>query len=188
MMNSIERNVMLPIILARAIYLSELASLLHWSLPDNTALESVFMCYLQLSSVLCLLVVLTDVASAWYGTVTFHSKAYFKGSSYPWGISETQRCYNLACWDNKASSVKWEGLPKTGSFNGKARIAFFTGKDCTGDSRDWPTDGVINGKKGNYPQDFTLDGINDAVTSFIVWETTKKTTNGKALPCPWGTS
>uniref|UniRef100_H3GPH3 3-hydroxyacyl-CoA dehydrogenase NAD binding domain-containing protein n=1 Tax=Phytophthora ramorum TaxID=164328 RepID=H3GPH3_PHYRM len=112
----------------------------------------------------------------------------FEGATYPWGISKTQRCYNLSCWDNRASSVKWEGLPTSGSFSGKSRIAFFTGKDCTGDSRDWPTDGYINDKKGNYPMDFTLDGINDGISSFIVWETSKRITNGKDTPCPWGTS
>ncbi|ETI42010.1 hypothetical protein F441_12749 [Phytophthora nicotianae CJ01A1] len=137
---------------------------------------------------ICILGFLANLASAWYGTVTFYSDVYFKGSTYPWGISKTQRCYNLACWDNRASSVKWEGLPTKGSFNGESRIAFFTGKDCTGDSRDWPTDGYINDIKGNYPQDFTLDKINDAVSSFIIWESSKKITNGKDTPCPWGTS
>ncbi|KAG2766570.1 hypothetical protein PC129_g11541 [Phytophthora cactorum] len=98
----------------------------------------------------------------------------------------TQRCYNLGCFNDKASSVKWEGLPTTGAFNGQSRIAFFTGKECTGDSRDWPTDGVINDKEGNYPMDFSLDGINDAISSFMIWETSKKATNGQDLPCPWG--
>ncbi|KAL3669388.1 hypothetical protein V7S43_005784 [Phytophthora oleae] len=132
--------------------------------------------------VFCTLAFLGNVVSAWYGTVTFYSDVYFKGPTYPWGISKSQRCYNLACWDNRASSVKWEGLPTKGSFNGKSRIAFFTEKDCKGDSRDWPT------YEGNYPQDFTLDKINDDVSSFIVWETSKKTTNGRDTPCPWGTS
>ncbi|KAG2815649.1 hypothetical protein PC119_g14174 [Phytophthora cactorum] len=100
----------------------------------------------------------------------------------------TQRCYNLGCFNDKASSVKWEGLPTTGAFNGQSRIAFFTGKECTGDSRDWPTDGVINDKEGNYPMDFSLDGINDAISSFMIWETSKKATNGQDLPCPWGLS
>ncbi|EGZ07345.1 hypothetical protein PHYSODRAFT_528482 [Phytophthora sojae] len=134
------------------------------------------------------LLLLVNSVSAWYGTVTFYQDVEFKGSKYEWGISKTHRCYNLACWDNRASSVKWDGLPTVGSFDGKARIAFFTGKDCTGDSRDWPTNGVINGKKDNYPMDFTLDKINDAVSSFIVWEYGKKISNGIATPCPWGTS
>ncbi|KAH7482023.1 hypothetical protein KRP22_012427 [Phytophthora ramorum] len=130
----------------------------------------------------------SSFATAWYGTVKFYADVEFEGATYPWGISKTQRCYNLSCWDNRASSVKWEGLPTSGSFSGKSRIAFFTGKDCTGDSRDWPTDGYINDKKGNYPMDFTLDGINDGISSFIVWETSKRITNGKDTPCPWGTS
>ncbi|OWZ21194.1 hypothetical protein PHMEG_0004287 [Phytophthora megakarya] len=61
-------------------------------------------------------------------------------------------------------------LPKTGNFNDKSRIAIFIGKDCTGDSHDWPTDGVINDMKDNYPM--TSDN--------------KKLTNGKETPCMWG--
>ncbi|KAG2766571.1 hypothetical protein PC129_g11542 [Phytophthora cactorum] len=129
---------------------------------------------------------LANSASAWSGLVTFYENAEFGGSKYEWNITETQLCYNLACFDNKASSVKWEGLPKTGNFHGKSRIAFFTGHDCGDDSRDWPTDGVINGKKDNYPMDFSLDGIDDAVSSFIIWEDNKKLTNGKETPCLWG--
>lgn len=131
-------------------------------------------------------VLLINCTSAWNGTVTFYKNVEFDGSEYAWAITETQLCYNLACFDNKASSVKWHGLPKTGNFNGNSRIAFFTARDCTGDSRDWPTDGVTNGKKDNYPMDFTLDGINDAVSSFIIWEDNKKLTNGKETLCPWG--
>ncbi|ETI41999.1 hypothetical protein F441_12771 [Phytophthora nicotianae CJ01A1] len=123
---------------------------------------------------------LSNSASAWSGLVTFYENVEFAGSKYEWNITETQLCYNLACFDNKASSVKWDGLPKTGNFHGKSRIAFFTGKDCSGDSRDWPTD------EDNYPMDFTLDGINDAVSSFIIWEDNKKLTNGKETPCLWG--
>ncbi|KAK1930468.1 hypothetical protein P3T76_014139 [Phytophthora citrophthora] len=133
--------------------------------------------------VFCTLTFLNNVVSAWYGTVTFYSDVDFDGPKYPWGISKTQQCYNLSCWDNRASSVKWEGLPKKGSFDGKSRIAFFTEKNCKGDIRHWPTD-----VDGHYPKDFTLDGVNDAVTSFMVWETSKKITNGRVTPCPWGTS
>ncbi|KAF1779625.1 hypothetical protein GQ600_3117 [Phytophthora cactorum] len=35
------------------------------------------------------------------------------GPEFPWGITQTQRCYNLGCFNDKASSVKWEGLPTT---------------------------------------------------------------------------
>ncbi|POM62394.1 hypothetical protein PHPALM_28456 [Phytophthora palmivora] len=128
---------------------------------------------------------LTEAVLAWTGQVTFYQNAEFSGSEYEWNITETQLCYNLACFNNKASSVKWGGLPKTGNFNGKSRIAFFTGRDCAGDSRDWPTDGMINDKKDNYPMDFSLDDIDDAVSSFIVWEDNKKLTNGKETPCRW---
>ncbi|KAH7482015.1 hypothetical protein PRNP1_010647 [Phytophthora ramorum] len=149
---------------------------------------------MRIPAVMCIVVTillltfLANSVSAWNATVTFYKNAEFEGSAYAWGITETQLCYNLSCFDNKASSVKWTGLPETGSFDGKSRIAFFTGKDCTGDHRDWPTDGVINGKKDNYPMDFTLDGIDDSVSSFVVWEDNKKLTNGKETPCPWATT
>jgi hypothetical protein len=129
------------------------------------------------------LLLLTNMASAWYGTVTFYQDVDFDGSKYPWGISKSQRCYNLACWNEKASSVKWEGLPSKGVFDDEARIAFFTDKDCKGDVRHWPTD--VN---GHYPKDFTLDFVNDKVTSFMVWETSQKVTRGRDTPCPWGTN
>ncbi|KAF4128089.1 hypothetical protein GN958_ATG22742 [Phytophthora infestans] len=122
---------------------------------------------------------LAKSTSAWSGLVTFYEDVEFDGAKHEWNITETQLCYNLACFDDKASSVKWEGLPKIGGFHGKSRIAFFTGQDCSGKSRNWTTDGVVNGKKDNYPMDFSLDGINDAVSSFIIWEDNKKLTNGK---------
>ncbi|EGZ07356.1 hypothetical protein PHYSODRAFT_306553 [Phytophthora sojae] len=113
------------------------------------------------------------VASAWNVTVTFYKNAEFKGASYAWTITETQLCYNLACFDNQASSVKWEGIPALGEFKGKSLIAFFTGHGCKKDSRDWPTDGVINGIKDNYPMNFGLDGIDDAVSSLLSGRTTR---------------
>ncbi|KAE8898980.1 hypothetical protein PF005_g21483 [Phytophthora fragariae] len=116
--------------------------------------------------------------------VTFYADVNFEGFYVEWDMAETQMCTNLACYDNRASSVKWEGLPTVGSFSGKARIAFFTRENCTGDSRDWPTDAHVNGIKGNYPSDFTLDGINDAVMSFMIWQDDKKISNGIYTPCP----
>jgi len=126
---------------------------------------------------------LANVVSAWYGTVTFYEDVGFEGQSYPWDVWKTQHCYNLACWDNKASSVKWKNLPSKGSLHGESRIAFYTDKDCKGDVRHWPTE--VN---GHYAEDLTLDGVNDKVTSFMIWETSKSVTNGYDLPCPWGTS
>ncbi|KAG6616991.1 uncharacterized protein IUM83_04759 [Phytophthora cinnamomi] len=128
------------------------------------------------------LLLLGGQVSAWNGEVTFYSDVKFEGPKYHWGFSKAQRCFNLACWDNRALSVKWKGLPTVGSFSGKARIAFYVGQNCTGDSRDWSTN------EDNYPQDFTLDGINNAVSSFAVWQYGKKISNGQITPCPWGTS
>ncbi|KAG7385925.1 hypothetical protein PHYBOEH_008858 [Phytophthora boehmeriae] len=129
------------------------------------------------------LALLTNFVSAWYGTVKFYQDVEFEGNTFPWGISKTQRCYNLSCWNDKASSIKWSGLPTKGSFDGKSRIAFFTGKDCTGESREWATD-----QDDDSPKDLTQDGINDKVSSFIIWESNRKISNGIDTPCPWGTN
>jgi hypothetical protein len=129
------------------------------------------------------LLLLANIVSAWYGTVTFFQDVDFKGSEYPYGISQSQRCFQLSCWDNKASSVKWEGLPSSGIYGGKARIAFYTDKYCRGKVRHWPTD-----IDGYYPEDLTLDSLNDQGTSFMVWETSRIVKNGRERPCPWGTN
>ncbi|OWY94410.1 hypothetical protein PHMEG_00035874 [Phytophthora megakarya] len=147
------------------------------------------MSFFSLTIVTFVFAFLINSASAWYGTVTFYQDVEFKGSTYPWGISKTQRCYNLACWDNKASSVKWKGLPSKGSFSDKSRIAFYTDGNCKGDVRHWPTDAADDdGDTGHYPKDFTLDFVNDKITSFMVWEKSQKVTNGYSTPCPWGTN
>ncbi|RLN95833.1 hypothetical protein BBJ28_00000715 [Nothophytophthora sp. Chile5] len=70
-----------------------------------------------------------------------------------------------------------------GAFESQSRLAVFAGPDCTGTSRDWPADGFINGEKDNYPLDFMIDGINDDVSSFMVWESNKKIINGIDSPC-----
>jgi hypothetical protein len=134
-------------------------------------------------AILLLVHLLFSTTLAWSGKVTFYKNANFEGLAYEWPVTETQLCYNLSCFDNKASSIKWEGLPAFGQFKRTSRIAFFTGRDCTGESRDWPTDGVINGKKENYPLDLAIDGIDDAISSFVIWEDNKKLTNGKITPC-----
>lgn len=135
-----------------------------------------------LTQFLLFALLLGNSVSVMHGTVTFYADVNFEGFDVDWDISHTQRCYNLACWNNQASSVKWNSLPMTGSFSGKARIAFFTRQNCTGDSRDWPTDALVNGTEGNYPSDFTLDGINDAVMSFIIWQDSKKISDDIFFP------
>ncbi|RLN96533.1 hypothetical protein BBJ28_00003465 [Nothophytophthora sp. Chile5] len=140
------------------------------------------------AAIVSIVVLFFDFVSAWYGEVTFYHDIYFDNVKYPWGINISQKCFNLSCFNDKASSIKWEGLPNTGSFDGKSRIAFYTGRDCTGTSRDWPTDAYTNNVKNNYPEDLSLDGINDDISSFMVWETSKNIVNGIMTPCPWGTN
>ncbi|RLN89919.1 hypothetical protein BBJ28_00023930 [Nothophytophthora sp. Chile5] len=106
---------------------------------------------------------------AWKGKVHFFADPNF-GATHGEAIylvSASQKCYNLDKFNDKISSVQWSGLVLKGnnSADGKARIAFFTNMDCGGFVRAWHTE------EKNFPTNFELDGINDAVSSFMIWET-----------------
>ncbi|KAG3096243.1 hypothetical protein PI124_g15769 [Phytophthora idaei] len=83
-------------------------------------------------------------------------------------------CYTFKCeyggsLDNSITSAKWHGLPEHGAFfrDGDATINFYTGLDCKGEHESW----LINTQskeKLYFPENFRLDGINDAISSFKV--------------------
>lgn len=84
-------------------------------------------------------------------------------------------CYNFVCdkLDNTITSAKWHGLPKKGSlFNGgDAVISFITDKDCNGgEVRRW-TINTQSKTEPNFPTNFQLDGIDNSISSFKVWNT-----------------
>ncbi|KAL3669371.1 nucleoside transmembrane transporter activity protein [Phytophthora oleae] len=84
---------------------------------------------------------------------------------------QTDTCYKLACStiDNVVTPAKWSGLPDTGStFKSSVNIIlFFTGTDCHSKFRAWPV--VMQSDDSKYfPENFRLDGINDAISSFLV--------------------
>ncbi|KAF1791367.1 hypothetical protein GQ600_10067 [Phytophthora cactorum] len=46
-------------------------------------------------------------------------------------------CLTTQVSRHRATSAKWSDIVKWGAFDGKSRIAFYTGKDCTGTVKDW---------------------------------------------------
>ncbi|KAG2766604.1 hypothetical protein PC129_g11553 [Phytophthora cactorum] len=82
-------------------------------------------------------------------------------------------CYTFKCeygdsLDNSITSAKWHGLPEHGAFfrDGDAIINFYTGLDCKGEHESWLI--KTQSKKLYFPENFRLDGINDAISSFKV--------------------
>jgi hypothetical protein len=124
---------------------------------------------------------LLEVVSAWSGSVTFYDNTAHddSGGSYKYIIDDSQQCINLSCYNDRASSVKWKNLVNWGAFDDGARIAFYTGKDCTGKVRDWPMD-----PPNGYPDNFKTDGVDNEISSFMIWQFNKDK-KGTALPCPW---
>lgn len=137
---------------------------------------------LLLASMLLLSSPSPSAAEDFYGYVRFYDYAKFSksGPEYWYYTSDSNYCINLSCFDNKATSVEWDNLPSAGADDdGTAKIAFFTGKNCTGDKREWTVEDE------DYPYDFSIDGIDNDISSFIIYET-GRTSKGNVLPCPWG--
>ncbi|KAL4117956.1 hypothetical protein KRP22_012433 [Phytophthora ramorum] len=119
--------------------------------------------------------------TAWSGTVTFYNNVWHddSGGKYSYHIDDSQQCINLSCYNDRATSAKWSDIVKWGAFDGKSRIAFYTGKDCTGTVRDWDIE-----HPDGYPGNFFLDGIDNDISSFMIWQFSKDK-KGTTLPCPW---
>lgn len=134
---------------------------------------------LLLSLVLLLSLSITTAEEDFYGYVRFFDGPKFTGESYYFYTSDSQYCINLNCFDDKATSVDWEDLPIKGTVDDdwKAKIAFFTGWDCTGTKREWSIMDL------EYPRDLSIDGIDNDISSFIIYETSRES-KGNILPCP----
>ncbi|ETL44526.1 hypothetical protein L916_05247 [Phytophthora nicotianae] len=100
------------------------------------------------------------------GVLTFWDGANFTGQKmqiHRWFMGQT--CYNDHV--RQPSSITWENLPTTGFFDGKSKIAFYTKEDCKGIVRAWFT------TEKDFPTNLTIDGINDSIQSFMVWQLNK---------------
>jgi hypothetical protein len=115
-------------------------------------------------------------ADAWEGVVMLYEKTHFNGQSYPWFIDTAQKCYELTCFNDKMTSAQWKGLPQKGAFNGKAHIAFYKEGGCKGHHLEWTTE------EKNFPLDFSLDKMNDGISSFMIWVDNDKLKNGIESP------
>ncbi|KAE8894681.1 hypothetical protein PF005_g8372 [Phytophthora fragariae] len=95
------------------------------------------------------------------GIITFYGDKNFKGEKFQYHLTlEPQYCYN----DNvgKPSSITWRNQIKTGHFDGKAKIAFFTKHDCKGKTLAWFT------TEDNFPRNLALDQIDNQIKSFML--------------------
>ncbi|RLN94858.1 hypothetical protein BBJ28_00009088 [Nothophytophthora sp. Chile5] len=127
-------------------------------------------------SILVLLIAATLLVSscpvdADAGSVTFFMGANFKPEDgyYKSKGCLPQECYNLPdIFNNSATSVKWQGFVQHGAFNGHAMIALYNGPRCSGKVFTRPT------TEQNYPANLALDRFNNQISSFMVWETSKK--------------
>ncbi|KAG6617178.1 uncharacterized protein IUM83_04746 [Phytophthora cinnamomi] len=95
-------------------------------------------------------------------------------------FTKSNRCFNMACGDynDAVSSVEWSGLPTSASYEGetKAHVVFYVDTDCTGKSKQFPTSlGSVSS--------FADYDINDAISSFMVLETSDGIENGKTSIC-----
>lgn len=122
-------------------------------------------------------------AADFYGFVRFfnHPEFVASGSQYYYYVSEAQQCVNLSCYNDKATSIECKNLPSDGAVesDGKTRIAFFTGMNCTGTKREWSIEDE------DFPYDLAMDGIDNDVTSFIIYVDSREK-KSSVLPCPWG--
>ncbi|RLN84440.1 hypothetical protein BBJ28_00012819 [Nothophytophthora sp. Chile5] len=85
-----------------------------------------------------------------------------------------EQCFNLPCFDDQISSVRWVDLPSTGKIHGKSHIAFYTLKNCFGPHVHFPIDDKVNGV--GYPNNvnnFRRYALNDKISSFMIWETSE---------------
>ncbi|ETP46348.1 hypothetical protein F442_07385 [Phytophthora nicotianae P10297] len=94
----------------------------------------------QITSILTLLVLCLAVVAADF--VHFFVDTNFRTSSGHWiyNFSKSQFCINMGVFDDKVSSAQWRDLPQNGSFaDNHALVAFYSGGNCTGTVRTWPT-------------------------------------------------
>ncbi|KAG6617121.1 Equilibrative Nucleoside transporter (ENT) Family [Phytophthora cinnamomi] len=84
-------------------------------------------------------------------------------------VCYTFKCDQEAPLDNMITSAKWHDLPETGDFfgGGDATIVFYIDQNCKGKSKSWLVK-TQSKKKLYFPDNFRLDGMNDAISSFKV--------------------
>ncbi|KAG6608811.1 uncharacterized protein IUM83_14858 [Phytophthora cinnamomi] len=127
------------------------------------------------------------VAAETKGSVYFYTDVNFGGTLFPVDISQSNKCYSL-CEFKDASSVKWLGrFPTSGCTDGKAQIAFYTEKTCVGPHIHFPIDLNHNIVTNSTVTDLRQFEIDNAISSFMIWETSENAQHGAQTKCPWTT-
>ncbi|KAJ0390627.1 hypothetical protein P43SY_011697 [Pythium insidiosum] len=113
------------------------------------------------SALLLMLATPLASAAAYNGKVLFYKDGYFAGSVRDFAVTDNFVCVNVdKCFNDKVSSLKWEGIPAMGP-SGRNRVYVFEHVDCEGLSLSfWATNASV-------PRLGPL-GINDIVSSFMV--------------------
>lgn len=70
------------------------------------------------------------------GSVELYEHPNYEGFNMVMPIKAFDTCYNIDCFDNTASSAKWD-LPPAGNFDHHGYLAIFTDKDCAGMMHLW---------------------------------------------------
>lgn len=113
---------------------------------------------------LCIFLISSRVAgtSTWIG---LYQDTHFSDLVLSLHDVKTQTCYNLLCdgVNNVISSATWLGWTPTSSDGTLPVIKFFMDKDCKGTSQGYKASGDA------YPSDFAKDGMDNRITSMIVY-------------------
>lgn len=103
--------------------------------------------------------------NAEYGSVTLYERKDFSG---PWVnvvVKTPDTCYNLDCFNNKASSVSWD-LPAGGNFDNHGYLTVFADMNCKRKLRSW------NLRKYVYDSNLAAKAyVNENVSSILVTKT-----------------
>ncbi|KAG2766605.1 hypothetical protein PC129_g11548 [Phytophthora cactorum] len=127
---------------------------------------------LQNSSLLVVAAVLL-VTSVQAGFIDLFTDADYKGNFARIENVEADYCYNLCDGlNNTITSARWDNLPEKTSNGDDTMISFYVDRDCQNHNIWWRTK-TQSDDDLYFPSNFKLDGINDQISSFMVWNTKK---------------
>ncbi|KAG2766452.1 hypothetical protein PC129_g11549 [Phytophthora cactorum] len=131
------------------------------------------MALLQHHNILAMATVLL-VTTVQAGYVDLYKDADYKNKLVRVYDVEVDNCYSFACdaLDNTITSARWGGLPEKTSKGDDTMISFYVDRDCREHDIWWRTK-TQSDDDLYFPSNFKLDGINDQISSFMVWDTKK---------------